>query len=434
MHRISLVASLFCLTVTACDPGGPGPGEQDGGAIAGDETDRSSDSGAASGAADASDPIVRHDATTARRTDGSLVGSDAGRPHRSPAGRLVHWQINIGWKPAQMGQKMFFKQVASKKHLPDLVAVQDAWTVTMCGWGDKNRALSQRQPVACSNEKSPAKKSFVGMLDRLGKGKHYHIRYVGNGVKGVIWDSERLGSAPLKTWSWNANASKRLRKACCGGGKCTASGLTEDLAVAVILRDSRNTADRADDRFVGVASVHTGDFGGRCIGAIIERADALFDSWETRAHEVVRRFISGDLNRPVDTSRAHSAATRRRERYPGCWWRRIAKQAFCSPSRISYFDTVHLKHFDGATNNRASICARWTYPMRSAGHKRCNSGGAYMRIDMVFVGNSDGTLHRSKIAASEVDRGWFDTDRDGAFDRWVENYSDHRGIYTVVDY
>jgi hypothetical protein len=354
-------------------------------------------------------------------------------PDPEPAHRLVHFQVNIEWTVEDMGEAELHHRLLEKRHLPDVLALQELWPRPLCGHDNVRGDAARVEQQACIDEDYGGR-SFMGLLRRH-TGRDYEVRYVADHANVVVWDADRLEYQGGTQWRFGQ--TQALRDACCGGA-ATARGCAIDdmIGIAVRLRDGRLTPTADDDVLVAVASVHTGGFGGSCIRAQLEHAETVFDRWAERAElPLARRFVSGDLNTRPDT-RSATAAARRREERPDCWWRSFVRGRRCASDAGNYFDAVWQSKWDGSTRNDAAICAQWTWPMNTGNLRRCDrvadgAGQVYGRIDYTFV---KGVGLTADMIRSHTDAGYYDADGDGRYDAG-EAYSDsHRGIYTVVDY
>jgi len=299
---------------------------------------------------------------------------------RSPADRVIVWQQNIeAMKAARVPAYRLTNAMLSWQYRPDIVVMQEAWQKVLCGtyrsddkdadtlnWRESPRANGLA--TGCRHGRPPQPGSVLRQLGVAlwgGASNAGHRRPFSDTAgstsrtgTAIAWDSTRFVLEDAFEYD-DADVP----------GCSTV--LAEYERVAVLLRDTRRTADRSDDVRIAVASAH---YGSACMSANNEYvANEMTRRWGAK----VIRIFGGDFNARVDeTSSTYSA--RRAEQERGAWYRSVLSNGFVDPVRV--------KH--------DSLCSEWTYPNVSAcaAKTACGAtcpgfgiGGRLDRLDYLFV-------------------------------------------------
>jgi len=349
----------------------------------------------------------------------------------SPSDRVIVWQQNIeAMKAGAAPASRLTTAMLAYPYRPDIVLLQEAWQNVLCGaYLDPNakgnvelmhwRGSPQDAnglTGACRNGELPRPGS---VLARLGTSLWGGRANVGHRRP---WD-DQLGSTSRTGTAVAWDARRFVLEDAFKYDDASVPGCPTVIAdykrVAVLLRDTRRTADLSDDQLIAVASVH---YGSACKGASNEYvAGEMLRRWGTfQGRALSLRVIAGDFNAEVDTASA-SYVARRRELNPDGWYRDFTANSDWRGG--AFVDAVAARRASSG-GDTAPRCAEWSYPNVSscAAKTRCSDtcdgfgiGGKLQRLDYVFVSNRRGTLASSRVLSAT-------TDDHGAA------YSDHKGV------
>ncbi len=327
---------------------------------------------------------------------------------RSPSDRVVVWQQNIeAMKAASAPAYRLTNAMLSWPNRPDIVLMQEAWQKVLCGdyrsdvktpdvtnWKESPHANGLA--TACRLGRAPVKGSVLhklgatlwGGVENVGHRRPFNDEAGSTSRTGtaVAWDSSRFVLEDAFEYDD-------------GDVPGCSSQLEEYLRVAVLLRDTRRTADPHDDVRIAVASAH---YGSTCRSANnLYVGRQMTKRWGAN----VVRIFGGDFNARVDET-SSSYAARRAERERAGWYRATLSAGFV----------------DAAASKHQNLCSEWTYPnVASCAQKTdCSAtcpgfgiGGRLDRLDYLFVAGADA------IASAQTD------DVSAA-------YSDHKGVRVVI--
>jgi endonuclease/exonuclease/phosphatase family metal-dependent hydrolase len=353
----------------------------------------------------------------------------------SPADRVIVWQQNIeGMKAGAASASRMTAAMLGYAYRPDIVVMQEAWQNVLCGAyldpaakGNVELMHWRGSPqdanglaTACRNGELPLPGS---VLARLGTSLWGGRANVGHRRP---W-SDTLGSTSRTGTAIAWDARRFVLEDAFRYDDASVAGCPTVIAdykrVAVLLRDTRRTADLADDRLIAVASAH---YGSACKGASDRYvAEEMVRRWGTFQGRVLAlRVITGDFNAEVDTGSANYVA-RRRELNPDSWYRDFTENTTWRGG--AFVDAVAARH-SSSGGDSASLCGEWSYPNVGScvSKTRCSDtcdgfgiGGKLQRMDYVFVSNRRGDLAPSRILSAT-------TDDHGA------GYSDHKGVRVSI--
>jgi hypothetical protein len=335
----------------------------------------------------------------------------------SPSGRVIVWQQNIeAMKAAKVPAKLLTNAMLQWTFKPDIVVMQEAWQRVLCGdylhetedpsLANWKRSLTDANGVSrtCGDGKGPLPGSVLHALGTAlwgGAANVDHRRPFSDTLgsqsrTGVVvaWDKRRFKFEDSFVYD-----------------DTSVPGCSDVLKtykrVAVLLRDTRRTADQSDDRLVAVASVH---YASACLSDSNRWvAEQMISRWD--GHDSLPlslRFLGGDFNARVDESSA-TYAERRREETKSGWYRNITLNTRWKGG--TFLDPVVVKH-PGTDGESSPLCGQWTYPAISscAAKTSCSAtcpgwgiGGKLDRLDYLFVSNHDGSLAKSRILSAETD-------------------------------
>lgn len=353
---------------------------------------------------------------------------------KSPADRVVVWQQNIeAMKAAKVKPSLMTSAMLRYTYRPDIVVMQEAWQRVLCGdyqnpiaptnldvdnW-KRSRTDARGLSRTCRDGRAPAVGSLLHQLgvSLWGGARNVDHRRPFSDMLGshtatgtaIAWDKSRFvleddfvfDDAMVSGCSTILKAYKRI---------------------AVLLRDTRRTADPGDDKMIAVASIH---YGSACKALSDEYvAEQMVSRWGNfEGRPLNLRFIGGDFNARVDETSSTYAA-RRRELQKGRWYSRYTTNTTWRGKK--FLDPFLVRH--GGAGETAALCGQWTYPnVQSCALKTtCSStctgwgiGGKLDRIDFLFVSDATGTLAPKRIVSAETD--------DRSF-----GYSDHKGLRVSV--
>ncbi|MEW5742348.1 MAG: endonuclease/exonuclease/phosphatase family protein [Myxococcota bacterium] len=348
----------------------------------------------------------------------------------SPSDRIIVWQQNIeAMKAGAAPASRLTARMLAYTYRPDIVILQEAWQNVLCGDYANPAAKGDVELMNWRGSPKDARGLATGcrngdplpgsVLARLGRGLWGGVKNVGHRRP---WD-DKLGSTSRTgtaiAWDERRFVLEDAFKYDDSMVPGCPTTLSDYKRVAVLLRDTRRTADTSDDRLVAVASAH---YGSACRASSNEFvAEEMVRRWSTfGARALSLRIIAGDFNTEVDTVSANYPA-RRRELNPEGWYRDFTENTDWRGGK--FVDAVAARNSNSG-GDAAKLCGQWTYPNVSscAAKTACSDtcagwgiGGKLMRLDYVFVSNGKGTLSPSRIIAAQ-------TDDESA------SYSDHKAV------
>lgn len=351
----------------------------------------------------------------------------------SPGNRLIVWQQNIeAMKAAKVAPQLLTRAMLQWTYKPDIVVLQEAWQRVLCGdylheaedpslanWkgslGDGNglaRTCAQGKPALPGSLLHQLGTALWGGAQNADHRRPFN-HFLGSQSRtgtAVIWDQRRFVFEDSFAYD-----------------DSSVPGCSDVLAtykrVAVLLRDTRRTADASDDRLVAVASVH---YASACLSASNQWvAEQMVERWGTwGGRPLALRLLGGDFNARVDEASA-TYAQRRREETPTGWYRSITRNTRWRGG--TFLDPIVARHPRG-TGDQSPLCGQWTYPNVSscAAKTSCSQtcagwgiGGKLDRIDYLFTSTGHGPPASARILSAE-------TDDTGA------GYSDHKAVRVSV--
>ncbi|MBK7861919.1 MAG: endonuclease/exonuclease/phosphatase family protein [Archangiaceae bacterium] len=335
---------------------------------------------------------------------------------RSGSDRVVLWQQNIeAMKAATVKPYRLTRAMHALPLAPDIVVLAEAWQKVLCG--DYLNPQSHGNPDLSAWRGSPRDARGLAMgcrhgADALPGSLLYRLGASLWGVGHVAHRrpfSDELGSTSRTGTAVAWDSSRFTLEDDFVYDDADVPGCSKALddyqRVAVLLRDTRRTPSRADDRLLAIASVH---YGSACRGDSNRWvADQMTRRWGARGLDL--RVIAGDFNARVDES-SDLYAQRRREQHEEGWYRSLTEQ-------LGFLDAARVRH-------AGNICAQWTYPnvQHCVGAASCDArcegfgiGGQLDRLDFTFLSG----VRASQVLANQTDEG-------------SAACSDHKGSYTVV--
>lgn len=354
---------------------------------------------------------------------------------RSPPDRVIVWQQNIeAMKAGAAPASRLTTAMQAYGYRPDIVVLQEAWQNVLCGdytnpaaKGDVELMHWKGSPqdanglaTACRNGEPPLPGSVLG---KLGAKLWGGVQNVGHRRP---WDDAKGSTSRIGTAvAWDARRfvledAFKYDDARVPG--CS-TVLQDYKRVAVLLRDTRRTADVSDDRLVAVASVH---YGSACKAASDEYvAEEMVRRWSSfGGRSLALRIVAGDFNAEADTGSANYPA-RRRELNPDGRYRDFTAN---TDWRGGAFVDAAAARAPSTGGDTAKRCAQWTYPNVSACAAKtlCSDtctgfgiGGKLQRLDYVFVSDRRGTLSPSRILGALTDDA-------------SAGYSDHKAVRVAI--
>jgi hypothetical protein len=349
--------------------------------------------------------------------DDEVATSESELATLSPGNRIIVWQQNIeAMKAGKQPAKLLTNAMLGWTYKPDIVMLQEAWQRVLCddylgeatdpsleNW---KHSLTDGNGASrtCGDGRPPAVGSVLHQLGTAlwgGVGNVGHRR-PNNDILGahsrtgvtVIWDKRRFTFEDSFVYS-----------------DADVPGCSDVLEsykrIAVLLRDTRRTADPSDDRLVAVASVH---YASSCLSDSNRWvAEQMVTRWHDRDGLALSlRFIGGDFNARADESSA-TYVERRREETPVGWYRAITQNTKWKGG--TFLDPVKTRHPDTGGDSSA-LCSAWTYPAVSscAAKTACSAtcpgfgiSGKLDRLDYLFTSDGDGALPGSRILSAETD-------------------------------
>lgn len=351
----------------------------------------------------------------------------------SPSNRVIVWQQNIeAMKAAKVAPKLLTQSMLQWTYKPDIVLMQEAWQRVLCGdylreaedpaLANWKKSLTDANGVSrsCANGGAPLPGSILHQLGAAlwgGAQNADHRRPFSDtlgsqsrtGVT-VVWDKRRFEFKDSFVYD-----------------DSSVPGCSDVLKtykrVAVLLNDTRRTADPSDDKLIAVASVH---YASACLSDsnrwVAEQMVTRWGNFQGRA--LALRLIGGDFNARVDEA-SGSYVQRRREETPGGWYRNITLDTAWRGG--TFVDPIVARHPNGSGDS-APLCGQWTYPAVSscAAKTSCSQtcpgwgiGGKLDRLDYLFVSDGDGNFPKARILSAE-------TDDTGAA------YADHKAVRVSI--
>ncbi|GMU58643.1 MAG: hypothetical protein AMXMBFR34_04060 [Myxococcaceae bacterium] len=352
----------------------------------------------------------------------------------SPSDRVIVWQQNIeAMKAGAVPASRLTSRMLAYTYRPDIVILQEAWQNVLCGDYANPDAKGDVGLMNWRGSPKDARGLATGcrsgdplpgsVLARLGRSLWGGVKNAGHRRP---WD-DKLGSTSRTGTAVVWDARRFVLEDAFKYDDSMVPGCPSTLAdykrVAVLLRDTRRTADTSDDRLVAVASAH---YGSACKSASNEFvAEEMVRRWSTfGGRALALRVIAGDFNTEVDTVSANYPA-RRRELNPEGWYRAFTEN---TDWRGGKFLDAAAARSSNAGGDSAPLCGQWTYPnvsscaARTACSDTCSGfgiGGKLMRLDYVFVSNARGTLSASRILAAQTDDA-------------SAGYSDHKAVRVSI--